>query len=87
MTRLRFIGKTNTFVTCSGDQTARAWRTDGGNIGNMAGNTEFLYAIAVSTDGTISATGGEDGVVRLYKGTNGAPFKLLAPPGVEMPKK
>jgi WD40 repeat protein len=87
ITRLRFVGKTDQFITCSGDQTARAWRTNGGNAGNMSGSTEFLYALAVSGDGSVSATGGEDGIVRLYKGVNGAPVKLLVPPGVELPKK
>jgi WD40 repeat protein len=89
VTRLKFIGKTNQFVTCSGDQTVRFWNADnGGNVRNFGGNSDFLYAVDVSTDGTIVAAGGQEGVVRLYNGTNAQLIKSLLPPGVtETPPK
>jgi hypothetical protein len=87
VTRLVFVGKTGTFATCSGDTQVRFWNVDnGGNVRNFQGNTDFLYALGVSTDGTIVAAGGEEGVVRLYDGNNGQVKKTLLPPGVE-PKK
>jgi WD40 repeat protein len=87
VTRLVFIGNTGQFATCSGDQTVRFWNVDnGGNTRNFGGNTDFLYAIGVSPDGTILAAGGEEGVVRLYNGANAQLIKALLPPGVEAKK-
>ena len=86
ITRLQFIGKTPQIVTCSGDQTVRFWNVDnGGNVRNFGGNTDFLYGVGVSPDGTVVAAGGEEGIVRLYNGANGALIKELLPPGVEKP--
>lgn len=84
ITRLEFIGKTPLFVTCSGDNTVRFWNVDnGGNVRNFGGSNDFLYAVGVSPDGSIVAAGGEEGIVRLYNGTNGALVKELLPPGAE----
>jgi WD40 repeat protein len=81
VTRLLFIGKTPEIVTCSGDTTVRFWNVDnGGNVRNFGGNNDFLYAVGASPDGTIVAAGGEEGIVRLYNGTNGALIKELLPP-------
>jgi WD40 repeat protein len=88
ITRLEFIGKTPQFVTCSGDNTVRFWNVDnGGNVRNFGGGNDFLYAVGVSADGGIVAAGGEEGIVRLYNGTNGALVKELLPPGVEKEAK
>jgi WD40 repeat protein len=86
VTRLLFIGKTAEIVTCSGDQTVRFWNVDnGGNTRNFSGNSDFLYAVGVSPDGTVVAAGGEEGIVRLYNGANGQLLKELLPPGVSKP--
>ena len=86
MTRLLFIGKTGQFLTCSGDSQVKSWNVDnGGNTRNFAGGTDFLYAVGASPDGAVVAAGGEEGVVRLYNGTNGQLVKTLLPPGVALP--
>jgi WD40 repeat protein len=90
VTRLVFVGKTGLFATCSGDQIVKEWNVDnGGNVRTFTGSPDFLYALGVSPDGAVLATGGEDGVVRLYNGNTGALVKALVPPGVEeaQPKK
>jgi WD40 repeat protein len=88
VTRLHFIGKTPQFVTCSGDQQVRFWNVDnGGNVRNFAGNTDFLYAVGVSPDGALVAAGGQEGVVRLFNGSNGQLIKALLPPGAAPKKK
>jgi hypothetical protein len=62
------------------------WNVDNGsNPRNFGGSTDFLYAVGSSPDGAIVAAGGEEGIVRLYNGTNGTLVKALLPPGVEMP--
>ncbi len=87
VTRLVFVGKTNTFLTASGDQAVKLWNIDnGGNQKNFAGGGDYLYAVAASPDGKLVATGGEEGVVRLYNGDSAALIKALYPPGEE-PKK
>jgi WD40 repeat protein len=88
ITRLLFIGTKPEIATCSGDQTVRFWNVDnGGNIRNFGGAAnDYLYALGVSPDGSVVASGGEEGVVRLYNGTNGQLVKALLPPGVEAKK-
>jgi WD40 repeat protein len=80
ITRLVFIGKGPLFATCSGDQQVRFWNVDnGGNTRNFGGSNDFLYAVGVSPDGALVAAGGQEGVVRLYNGTNGQLIKALLP--------
>jgi len=86
VTRLLFIGKTDQFATCSGDQTVRFWNTNGGNTRNFSGSTDFLYALSVSPDGALVAAGGQEGVVRVYNGTNGQLLKSLLPPDAQPDK-
>ena len=84
VTRLVFVGKTPTFLTASGDASAKLWNVDnGGNQRTFAGATDFLFAVAASPDGKVVATGGEEGVVRIYNGDNAALTKAVYPPGEE----
>jgi WD40 repeat protein len=87
VTRLVFVGKTVTFLTASGDATAKLWNADnGGNQRTFGGAADFLFAVAASADGKLVATGGEEGVVRIYNGENANLIKAAYPPGEE-PKK
>jgi len=87
ITRLVFIGKSDQFATCSGDQTVRFWNLNGANIRNFGGNADFLYALAVSSDGTLVAAGGQEGIVRVYNGSNGQLLKSLEPPDAQAVRK
>jgi WD40 repeat protein len=85
VTRLVFVPKTANFITAAGDAGAKLWSAESGqSTKNYAGSNDFLYAVAVSDDGKIVATGGEDGIVRMYD-EKGA-MKTLLPPGAELPK-
>jgi WD40 repeat protein len=87
VTQLAFVGKTPQFLTASGDATVRMWNAEnGGNVRQFTGATDFLYSVSASTDGTVVATGGEEGVVRIYNGTNAQLVKAALPPDAE-PKK
>jgi WD40 repeat protein len=87
VTQLFFVGKTPQFLTVSGDSTVRMWNAEnGGNVRQYPGAADFLYSVGSSTDGTVVAAGGEDGVVRIYNGTTGALLKAALPPDAE-PKK
>ena len=83
LTRMHFIGKTPQVVVCSGDAQVRFYNvTNGGNIRNFPGNTDYLYAVAVSPDGALVAAGGQEGVVRVYNGANGQLTRTLQAPGM-----
>ena len=86
VTRLFFVGKTPQFLTGSGDASVRMWNADNGGQQRTYGAADFVYAVASSTDGTVVATGCEDGIVRVYNGTNGQLVKAVLPPDAE-PKK
>ena len=47
---------------------------------NFGGNNDFLYAVGVSPDGALVATGGQESVVRVYNGTNAQLLRTLQPP-------
>jgi WD40 repeat protein len=84
VTRLMFIGKKNEFLTCGGDSQVKAFNAaNGGNIRNFGGATDFVYAIGASPDGAVVAAGGQEGIVRVYNGTNGTLLKTLLPPDAQ----
>jgi WD40 repeat protein len=84
---LMMVGKTPQFLTVSGDATARLWNADNGaTIRQFSGAGDFLYAVGVSSDGAVVATGCEDGLVRLYDGKTGTLVKTLAPAEAAPPK-
>ncbi|HTU91347.1 MAG TPA: c-type cytochrome domain-containing protein [Gemmataceae bacterium] len=87
VTRLVFVGKSDQFATCSGDQMVRFWNINGGNTRNFGGSADFLYALGVSPDGALVAAGGQEGIVRVYNGTNGQLLKTLLPPDAQPAKK
>ncbi|MBI3821451.1 MAG: NB-ARC domain protein [Planctomycetes bacterium] len=88
VTRLMFIGKKAEFLTCGGDNAVKKFNaTNGGNTGNYAGGTDFIYAIGTSPDGAVIVAGGQDGIVRVYNGTNSQLTRSLLPPDAQPPMK
>lgn len=89
ITRLVFKGKTPEILVCSGDQTVRTWNiTNGASSRNFPGATDYLYAVATSADGKLVATGGEEGIVRIYDGATGKLVKAVSgETASEMPVK
>ena len=89
VTRLAFASKANVFVTVGGDPNVKAWNPDnGGNSKTFKAGGDFLYAVAISSDGKLVVAGGEEGVAYLFNGESGALVKALSPPGEEpMPEK
>ena len=89
VTRLLFIGKAGNFLTASGDQSVKMWNATGNSQRSLSGGQDYIYAIGASGDGKIMVTGGEEGIIRMYKegakGGNNQP-KVLYPPG-EAPKE
>lgn len=87
VTRLLFIGKTNQFATCGGDAQVKFFNTGGGTVRTFGQNNDFVYAISVTPDGALVAAGGQEGVVRVYNGTNPGQVRALMPPDAQPQKK
>ncbi len=85
VTRLLFIGKKAEFITCGGDNQVKAFNaTNGGQVRTYTpASNDYVYAIGTSADGTVVASGGEDGVARVYNGANGQMTKTLLPPDAQ----
>ena len=68
--------------------TWRAAAAEEGTQGHVValGANDFVYAVSASADGAVVASGCEDGVVRVYNGTNAQLVKAALPPDAE-PKK
>jgi len=79
-TRMAVLGKANQFLLASGDGSAKLWNSDGGAGKNYDGAKDFLYAVAASADGKTIATGGEEGLIRLYGGDGGQLVKTIESP-------
>src|SRR4029079_11106116 len=84
VTQLFFVGKTPQFLTVSGDMSVRMWNADnGGNVRQVTGATDYLYAVSASTDGDVVVSGCQDGIVRIYNGKNAQLIKSALPPDAE----
>jgi hypothetical protein len=71
-------------VTCSADNSVRIWNPDSGAaLGTLSGHTDWVYALALSADGTLVASGSWNGEVRVWKVADGSVVKALnASPGL-----
>lgn len=78
ITKIEYIGETDTVVSSSGDRGVRIHNAEnGGVIRNFAGAKAWLHSVDVSADGTVVATGGEDGRVLIWNGANGQVLHTL----------
>ena len=82
VTSIRYIGATDNLISCGGDKSVKMHRSnDGGNYRNFSwidGLT--VYSVAVTRDEGLAAAGGEDGVLRIWNGTNGQEMFKFEPP-------
>ena len=82
VTRLTPIGKSGNFLSVGGDGTVRRWPIEGGDTNRtFDGAKDYLYAVAANADGTIVASGGEEGIVRIYDGKTAQLIKAVTPGG------
>lgn len=81
VTAIRFIGTGDNIVSCSGDKSVKFHRAnDGGNYRGFGGATDFVYAVAALRDESLVVAGGEDGVLRVWNGTNAQVLFNFEPP-------
>jgi WD40 repeat protein len=68
-------------VSASGDKTVRFHNiSDGDNYRTFSGGTDYMYAAAATRDGSLVVAAGEDGVLRVWDGTNGQSLMTFPPP-------
>lgn len=81
VTSIHFIGATDNIISGGGDKTVKMHRAnDGGNYRNFGGMPDFVYAVASTRDEAIVIAGGEDGVLRVWNGTNAQELFKFEPP-------
>jgi hypothetical protein len=70
-------------ITCSADATVRIWNADNAQlIRTLAGHTDWVYALALSPDGNLVASGSWNGEVRVCKLADGSLVRAFnASPG------
>lgn len=79
VTRLVAVPKQADVVAVGGDGLAKTITADGGQGRTYTEAKDFLYVAAVSPDGTLLTTGGEEGILRLYERASGKLLKSSAP--------
>jgi WD40 repeat protein len=68
-------------VTCGGDPQTRSYTAGNGAVRRQFdGSTDFIYAVTATRDEGIVASAGEDGVIRVWNGTNGEVIATFEPP-------
>jgi WD40 repeat protein/mono/diheme cytochrome c family protein len=72
-------------ATCGADFTVKLWNADSGQaLKTLAGNTDYVYAVALSPDGSLVASGAFNGEVRVWKVADGSLVKAFnATPGMQ----
>ena len=86
VTSLQFIGATNQILTSAGDNLVRIVDDAGGQVRAMAKPLDFMQSAAGAATAGVIIGGGEDGLLRVWDGTNGQELATFgADPDARMP--
>ncbi|MFP6878400.1 MAG: c-type cytochrome domain-containing protein [Roseibacillus sp.] len=75
LSAIAFLGTSDNIVMGGGDKVVKAAGQ------NLAGIDTFIYGIAVSADGATIVTGGENGVLRIFRSSDRKQLHSFPPPG------
>jgi WD40 repeat protein len=75
LSAIAFLGTSDNIVMGGGDKVVKAAGQ------NLAGIDTFIYGIAVSADGATIVTGGENGVLRIFRASDRKQLHSFPPPG------
>jgi WD40 repeat protein len=79
VTSISFIGVTDQALASSGDDQVRTLSDTGEKIRSYEGATNFVNSASATPDGRIVIAGGDDGVLRVWNGTNSEVIATFAP--------
>jgi len=80
VTSISFVGVTDQTLASSGDDQVRTVTDTGETIHSYQGGTNFMNSASSTPDGKIIIAGGDDGVLRVWNGTNAEVMATFAPP-------
>ena len=86
VTSIQFVGVTDQALASAGDSRVRLVRDNGSDVRAFTGFSDFVYSAAATPDGSVVVAGGQDGVLRVWNGTNGQIMAMFAPPGANPEK-
>ena len=79
VTSVTFIDATDQALASSGDNQVRLVRENGENVRTFNGATDYVYSAVATPDGKIVVAGGQDGMLRVWSGTDGKTITNFAP--------
>ena len=88
ITKLVEVGKGRAtpplLITASADDTVREWNEENGAaVRTLTGHTDYVYALAVSPDGALIASGSFNSEIKVWKTADGKLVKaFLGSPGL-----
>lgn len=78
VTAVRFVAATGNIVTSSGDNRVRLVALDGKEIRTFPEVADFMQSAAASADGKLIIAGGQDSVLRVWNGADGAKVRAFS---------
>jgi WD40 repeat protein len=81
VTAISFIGPTDQAVIASGDTQVKLVKENGESVRSFSGAKDFMHAAAATPDGKWIIAGGQDSVLRIWRGEESEPVQALAAPG------
>jgi len=72
VTSISFVGDTDQIMASCGDGRVRITKSDGAEVRAWAADGDFVLGAAASSDGSTVVSGGQDGIFKVWNGTNGA---------------
>ena len=79
VTAISFIGSTDQAVVAAGDSQIKMIKESGDSVRSFSGATDFVHAAAATPDGKWIIAGGQDSVLRIWRGEDGGAAQTLPP--------
>jgi WD40 repeat protein len=87
VTSIHYVDGSNEFLVASGDNQVARLREDGENVRTFAGAADFIQSVGITPDGKVVLGGSQDGVLRVWNGTNGEVIHSFGPPKTDSSNK
>jgi WD40 repeat protein len=85
-TSISFVGFTDQALVASGDSQVKLVKDNGDTVRSFTGGSDFVYSAAATPDGAWVVAGGQDSVLRVWNGKDGALVSAFAGPSPPSPQ-